>query len=176
MVSNLCIIRNKKRSQSAFTLVEMMIVVTIIGVLAAIVYPNYQNYVIKTKRADAMLEMQNIANRIQSEKLAKGSYTDVALSSFMGSDYNSSNQNKSFPNATNATYTITIWNISGSSRSRITTTNLPNGEWEIQANPISGTIVSEEGSNGRITLDYKGKKCRIINNVTNCGMGDEWRQ
>ncbi len=35
-----------------FTLVEMMIVIAVIGVLAAIAYPSYQNSIIKTKRTE----------------------------------------------------------------------------------------------------------------------------
>ena len=56
--------------QRGFTLIEMMIVVAIIGVLAAISYPNYQRYVIKSKRTDMMSEMHNIAAQIESRKLA----------------------------------------------------------------------------------------------------------
>ena len=68
--------KNRYRQQG-FTLIELMIVVAIIGVLAAIAYPSYQRYVIKTKRTDMMTELQNIASQIESRKLAQGSYTNA---------------------------------------------------------------------------------------------------
>ena len=133
--------------QQGFTLVEMMIVVAIIGVLAAIAYPSYQQYVIKTKRTDMMSEMQNIASQIESRKMAQGSYAEIVTTNLMGS----------YPRQGTALYTIAANTIP------LTRT------WTIIATPTPNTQMSNDGT---LTLNHQGVKCRD----SVCGSGDEWNK
>lgn len=59
-----------------FTLIELMITVAIIGILAAIAYPSYTQYIIRGNRAAAQAQMLDIANREQQFLLANRAYVD----------------------------------------------------------------------------------------------------
>lgn len=61
-----------------FTLMELMITVAIVGILAAIAYPSYTDYVIRGHRAAAKSEMMDIANRQQQYFLANRGYATKA--------------------------------------------------------------------------------------------------
>jgi type IV pilus assembly protein PilE len=66
----------KSGRQSGFTLVELVIVMAIVAILAAVAFPAYQEQVRKSNRAAAQSEMMDIANRQQQFFLANRSYAD----------------------------------------------------------------------------------------------------
>ncbi|PAR21071.1 type IV pilin protein [Vibrio metoecus] len=56
----------KNKQQQGFTLIELMIVVAVIGVLAAIAIPQYQNYVKKSEAAAAVATVRSLTTNIDT--------------------------------------------------------------------------------------------------------------
>jgi len=57
-----------------FTLIELMIVVSIIGILAAIAVPAYQDYVVRAQTAEAMILVNEIKGEVTGYYKAKGTF------------------------------------------------------------------------------------------------------
>lgn len=64
------------KSMRGVTLTELMIVVVIIGVMAAIAYPNYRQYAARAKRNEAKAALLQIATRQEAFYLQNNSYTN----------------------------------------------------------------------------------------------------
>jgi type IV pilus assembly protein PilA len=73
-----------KKFEQAFTLIELMIVVSIIGILSVIVIPTYQDYVIRTQVSEGMNLADDIKTAVTQFFQDRGTWpinnTEVGLS------------------------------------------------------------------------------------------------
>jgi type IV pilus assembly protein PilA len=63
-----------KKVQKGFTLIELMIVVAIIGILAAVAIPAYQNYIIRTQVSEGLTLASGAKTSISEYYMERGSW------------------------------------------------------------------------------------------------------
>ena len=104
-----------KSLQKGFTLIELMIVVAIIGILAAVALPAYQDYTIRAKMSEVILGMS--ACRTSITEVYQSGAASVMVADGWGCEVGTTQQTKYVAGVTtdaNGGVTATIQNISGS--------------------------------------------------------------
>ena len=76
----------KKRDESGFTLIELMIVIAIIGILAAIAIPQFSAYRARSYNSSAQADLRNAATAQEAYFVDEDTYTD-SLTTLIGATY-----------------------------------------------------------------------------------------
>jgi len=122
-----------------FTLIELMIVVAILGILAAIAIPAYSDYVIQARRAeakDAILSIQLAQEKWRANNNSYGSLTDLGFADPFVTDNYSTAVTGTSPTAYTITATATGSQASKDSACKNFSTNQSN----VQS--VSGSYIS----------------------------------
>ncbi|MNX74809.1 Fimbrial protein precursor [compost metagenome] len=107
---------DSRRHRRGFTLIEVMIVVAIVAILAAVALPSYQEYVRRSKRAEAQAILMEAAQFMQRYYSANDRYT-VSTGGSSAAEVEQKNGNVSMlpehlrnsPKTGTANYTIAVF-------------------------------------------------------------------
>lgn len=107
---------SRKRS-TGFTLIEIMVVVAVVAILAAVALPAFNDQVRKSRRAEAISNLQDVQLRLERWRVDHADYTGMtarpANTAFYGYTVTTAA-------ATPNNYTITATPVAGSSQAKDT--------------------------------------------------------
>jgi len=146
--------------QAGFTLIELMITIAIVGILAAIAYPSYQENVKKGRRSDAQSALSAFANAMSQWYLQEDATLGKKNSSYLKAGPGGANTGVPtiFSNTVplsggQATYNLTIHSATRNSFTlRATPTGLQGGDGFLELTSM-GQRRWDKNSDGEISGD-----------------------
>lgn len=120
-------------AQKGFTLIELMIVVAIIGILAAIAIPQYQDYIARSQVTRVVGEISALKTSAEEQLMRGQEPSDADALGFTGSDLMASNTLKtvSFQDTGAGTIVAELGNNASSAvaKAEVTLTRTSGGTW-----------------------------------------------
>lgn len=118
-------LKNKNRQSSGFTLIELMIVVAIVAILAAIAMPSYKQYGLRSKRAVATAELLEVLSLQEQYFLNNKQYaTDLTNLNYLANPYYINSEGDQ-TTATQAVYKIQLASTPAATTSSFTLEAVP---------------------------------------------------
>lgn len=142
-----------KQVQQGFTLIELMIVVAIIGILAAVALPAYQDYTVRAKVTEG-LSLASAAKTTIAENAASGSSPLNLGWSFGGS---TTNVTSVVVNSTNGAITITYASSAGAGTIILAPSA---GGSALSAGSIPTAEIQWTCTGGNLQQKYRPSNCR----------------
>lgn len=74
------------RKSQGFSLIELLIVLTIVAILASIAIPNYRQHIVRARRDDAKAALVDLATRLEQFYVSHHSYAKATIGSGTDTD------------------------------------------------------------------------------------------